>query len=86
MNILPTCSAKYCQIFNIADEYLKKPKPGAQLTFDKITENLRMFDSNDLRSWQILAFIVTTLVSDVLAVLLDPSNKGPPLFIGSDAT
>ena len=49
MDLLPTCSPKYCQIFGIDAEYLKKP--GSALTFDQVTENLRMFDSNDKRNW-----------------------------------
>ena len=49
MDLLPTCSPKYCQIFGIDTEYLKKP--GSALTFDQVTENLRMFDSNDKRNW-----------------------------------
>lgn len=51
-----------------------------------MTENLRMFDSNDTRNWQILGYTITLLVSDALAVLMDPSNRGAPIFIGSDAT
>jgi uncharacterized membrane protein len=45
-----------------------------------------MFDSNDTRSWQILGYTITILVSDVLSILMDPNNKGAPLFIGSEAT
>lgn len=44
-----------------------------------------MFDSNDTRNWQILGYTVTILVSDVIAVLMDPSNKGAPLCVGADA-
>ncbi len=85
-DLLPTCSPKYCQIFAIQDEFQKRAKLGSKETFDKMTENLRMFDSNDMRNWQILGYTVTIMVSDVLTVLMDPANKGAPLFIGSEAT
>jgi hypothetical protein len=56
------------------------------MSFDQVTEDLRMFDSNDTRNWQILGYSFTIMVSDVLSVLMDPANKGAPLFIGSEAT
>jgi hypothetical protein len=29
---------------------------------------------------------VTIVVSDTISVLLNPSSKGPPIFVGTDAT
>lgn len=40
-----------------------------------------MFDSDDNINWHILANSVTILVSDVLAVVLEPKLEGAPLYI-----
>jgi hypothetical protein len=71
-DLLPTGSSKYCKIFNIEKEYQRPPRNGAQLTFDKLVENLKMFDSNDISNWQISGFTMTLLVSDTLAVIMNP--------------
>lgn len=46
-----------------------------------MTHELSMFDSDDNINWHILANSVTILVSDVLAVVLDPTLKEAPLYI-----
>jgi hypothetical protein len=51
-----------------------------------VTENLRMFDSNEIRNWSILANSVTLMVTDVIAVILDPSIRGAPLYVGQETT
>lgn len=71
MEVLPTCSQKYCKLF--AFEHIKGSYSAQQLiTFDKITENIRTFDSKDVQNWLILANSVTLLVSDVISTILDP--------------
>lgn len=50
-----------------------------KVTFDNATHQLSMFDSDDNTNWHILANAVTILVSDVLAVALDPSTEAASL-------
>ena len=45
-----------------------------------------MFDSTDVRNWSILANSIALMVSDIIAVILDPSVKGAPLYVGQEAT
>ena len=71
-DLLPTGSSKYCKIFNIDKDYQKAPRQGAASTFDNLVENLKMFDSNDVLNWQITGYTVTLLVSDALAVIMNP--------------
>ena len=50
-----------------------------KVTFDHATHQLSMFDSDDNTNWHILANAVTILVSDLIAVALDPLTDAAPL-------
>ena len=50
-----------------------------KVTFDNTTHQLSMFDSDDNNNWHILANAVTILVSDLIAVVLDPSTEAAAL-------
>ena len=41
-----------------------------KLTFDTLTENLKLFDTDDIKNWRILGQTVTFLSSDLLLLLL----------------
>jgi len=53
-----------------------------KITFDNTTHQLSMFDSDDNTNWHILANTITILVSEVIAVTLDPLTDGAPLQFG----
>ena len=44
-------------------------------TFDSLTQRLQMFDSDDVRNWQILALTSSQLVSDTIAILLEQQSR-----------
>ena len=83
LELMPNYSRKYCKIFE--KEFVELSSHPI-ITFDQVTENLRMFDSNDIRNWSILASSVTLMVTDVIAVILDPSICGAPLFVGQETS
>jgi len=58
------------------------------VTFESLTQTLRMFDSDDVRNWQILGQDVNLLVSDIIAVLLNQefATDGPPLYVSNELT
>jgi hypothetical protein len=85
MELLPTCSQKYCKIFE--KEFVSRSSNSQTLlTFDIVTENLHMFDSTEMSNWSILANAITLMISDVIAVILDPSVKGAPIFVAQETT
>ena len=61
---MPVASQKYCNKFGI--EAIFHQDLDNKITFDTLTENLRMFDSDDLKNWRILGFVITILASDLI--------------------
>ena len=72
LDYLPFASRKYCQQFNIEHcPYINEEAKADTVTFDSLTQSLRMFDTENVRNWQILGFVVSILAADVIVVLLE---------------
>lgn len=72
LDYLPFASRKYCAMFNLEHcEFLSDEANRTTATFDSLTHSLRMFDTDNVRNWQILGFVVSILVSDTVALLLE---------------
>ena len=41
-------------------------------TFENMTQNLNMFDSEDMKNWQILAYSVSLMVADTISIFMVP--------------
>jgi hypothetical protein len=54
MDFLPSGSRKYCNMFSVPNHTLG-PTTDPNLTFDGLTNSLTMFESDDIKNWQILA-------------------------------
>lgn len=72
LDYLPFASRKFCLQFKLDHfEYLTDETHRSTATFDSLTHSLRMFDTDNVRNWQILGFVVSILVSDTIAILLE---------------
>jgi hypothetical protein len=64
LNIMPMASSKYCKKIGI--KLLFHQDSENKVTFDSVTENLKMFDADDLKNWKILGATMTLLASDTI--------------------
>jgi hypothetical protein len=69
LNVMPIASQKFCRKFGI--KLILHQDQDNKATFDTLTEQLRMFDSDDIKNWRLLGFAVTQLCSDLILFFLE---------------